>query len=193
MPANLSTQRGVSLVEVLVTMVIVAFGLLGLAAFQTKAQVGQVESYQRAQAAVLLQDMASRINGNANTADDYVTGTSAPLGIDDTADSDCAALASLAARDKCEWSAALKGASEIKGTAQVGGVQGARGCVVKVQAMNNAAGVCTPAVYQVTVAWQGLHPTKEPAQKCGTSTQYGGAAYRRAISTRVAVGLPACH
>ena len=51
---SLSYQRGVSLIEVLITMVVVAFGLLGLAAFQAKAQVGSIESYQRAQAAVLL-------------------------------------------------------------------------------------------------------------------------------------------
>jgi type IV pilus assembly protein PilV len=170
-------------------MVVVAFGLLGLAAFQAKAQVGSVESYQRAQAAVLLQDMQSRLAGNSAAAADYTTTT--PLGVGDTASTDCDALTSVSARDKCAWSQALKGASEVRGTAKVGAMQGARGCVTQLQAMNDALGVCTPAVYLVTVAWQGLHPTKAPAQTCGAN-QYGAETHRRALSARVAVGLPNC-
>jgi type IV pilus assembly protein PilV len=182
-------QRGTSLVEVLITMVVLAFGLLGLAAFQSKAQVGSVESYQRAQASVLLQDMQSRLLGNSADAASYVTTT--PLGADDTDATDCATLAAGAARDKCEWSQALKGASEQKGTSKIGAMQDARGCVAQLQAENTAAGVCTPAVYLVTVAWQGLHKTKPPAQACGKD-QYGDDSNRRALSVRVAVGLPSC-
>ncbi|HEX9172276.1 MAG TPA: prepilin-type N-terminal cleavage/methylation domain-containing protein [Telluria sp.] len=188
-PTFQPSQRGSSLVEVLVTMVVVAFGLLGLAAFQAKAQVGAVESYQRAQAAVLLQNMQSRLSGNSAAAEDYITTT--PLGVSDTASTDCETLLTVSARDKCEWSQALKGASELRGTAKAGAMQGARGCVSRLQAMNDALGVCTPAVYLVTVAWQGLHPTKAPAQTCGAD-QYGAETNRRAISARVAVGLPNC-
>jgi type IV pilus assembly protein PilV len=183
------TQRGVGLVEVLVTMVLVAFGLLGLAAFQSKAQVGQVESYQRAQAAVLLQDMTARIASNNAAAADYVTAT--PLGTGVT-DGTCSALTSQAARDKCEWSGILKGAGEVVGTAKVGAIQSARGCIQKVRSEDLSTGVCIPAVYLVTVAWQGLHATKEPSQTCG-SGQYGTDGYRRAISARVAVGLTGCY
>ena len=53
-------ERGLTLIEVLVTLVILVFGLLGIAAFQAKAQVGSIEAYQRAQAVVLLQDMRAR-------------------------------------------------------------------------------------------------------------------------------------
>lgn len=186
---TLQLQFGTSLVEVLVTMVVVAFGLLGLAAFQSKAQVGSIESYQRAQAAVLLQDMQSRLAGNSAAADGYVT-TSA-LGTSDTV-TDCSTAAAGSARDKCEWSQALKGAGEVKqGGGRVGAMQGARGCVARLQAMNDALGVCTPAVYLVTVAWQGMHPTKAPAQTCGAGL-YGPDTNRRALSVRVAVGLPNC-
>jgi type IV pilus assembly protein PilV len=184
-------QQGTSLVEVLVTMVVVAFGLLGIAAFQAKAQVGSIESYQRAQAAVLLQDMQARIVGNSANAASYVTTT--PLGTGAAQDVDCATLAAGAARDRCEWSRALSGAAETAtvGGAQLGAMQGARGCVAEVQAKNEATGVCTPAVYLVTVAWQGRHPTKAPAQACGKD-QYGDDTNRRALSVRVAVGLPNC-
>jgi type IV pilus assembly protein PilV len=189
MNARYTNQRGVSLVEVLVTMVIVAFGLLGLAAFQSKAQIGSVESYQRAQAAVLLQDMQARLTANMNDAANYVTDTA--LGTGNTTYSDCSALAAGSARDKCEWDAALKGASETTTAGNVGAIKNARGCIQRVQLENTKPGVCTPAVYMVTVAWQGLHVTKEPSQTCGAG-QYGGSGYRRAISARVAVGLRTC-
>lgn len=189
MNALLPRQRGVSLVEVLVTMVIVAFGLLGLAAFQSKAQIGSVESYQRAQAAVLLQDMQNRLTANMSTAASYITTTE--LGTDNTTYGDCSTLAVGAERDKCEWDAALKGASEQTTTANVGAIKNARGCIQLVQPENTKPGVCTPAVYLVTVAWQGLHVTKEPTQTCGAG-KYGGTGYRRAISARVAVGLRTC-
>jgi type IV pilus assembly protein PilV len=189
-PSLPARQRGVSLIEVLVTMVVLAFGLLGLAAFQTKAQVGSIESYQRAQAAVLLQDMQSRLSGNSANADSYVT--AAPLGTGDTLDADCAGAAAGSARDKCEWSAALKGAAEQRSGALSGAMQDARGCITRVRDKNEAAGVCTPAVYLVSVAWQGRHATRAPAQACGRG-QYGADdTSRRAISARVAVGLPTC-
>ncbi|MFC0254501.1 prepilin-type N-terminal cleavage/methylation domain-containing protein [Massilia consociata] len=183
-------ERGVSLVEVLVTVVVVAFGLLGLAAFQAKAHVGSIESYQRAQAAVLLQDMQARLAGNSGHAGDYVTG--APLGTGSELGQDCAAEPAGSARDLCEWSAALKGAAERRADGNnAGAMQDARGCVTQVRAMNDAPGVCIPAVYLVTVAWQGMHATRAPAQACGRD-QYGPDTHRRAVSVRVAVGLPGC-
>jgi type IV pilus assembly protein PilV len=182
-------QRGVSLIEVLVTMVVLAFGLLGLAAFQGKAQVGSIESYQRAQAAVLLQDMQSRLTGNSADADSYVT--TDPLGTDDTLNIDCSAEAAGSARDKCEWSAALKGAAEQRPGVLGGAMEGARGCVTRIQVKNEAAGVCRPAIYLVSVAWQGRHATRAPSQACGKG-KYGDDTNRRAISARVAVGLPSC-
>lgn len=183
-------QRGVSLIEVLITMVVVAFGLLGLAAFQAKAQVGSIESYQRAQASVLLQDMQSRITGNIANAADYVT--EAPLGTDDELDTDCSAAAAGAERDRCEWSAALKGAAEQRADGNhAGAMEGARGCVSELRTEDASPGVCTPAVYLVTVAWQGMHATRAPAQECGRDA-YGDDTNRRAVSVRVAVGLPGC-
>lgn len=181
--------RGVGLVEVLITMVVLAFGLLGLAAFQAKAHVGTIESYQRAQAAVLLQDMQARLSANSAQAGAYVT--EAPLGTGSTLATDCAAAAAGKDRDLCEWNLALKGAAEQRGGNNAGAMQGARGCVELVRAENDAVGVCTPAVYLVTVAWQGMHATKAPAQACGKD-QYGADTHRRTVSARVAIGLPGC-
>lgn len=182
-------ERGVGLLEVLITMVVLAFGLLGLAAFQVKAHVGTIESYQRAQAAVLLQDMQARLSGNGAQAGAYVT--EAPLGTGSTLETDCAAAAVGTQRDLCEWNLALQGAAEQRSGNNAGAMQGARGCVELVRAENQAAGVCSPAVYLVTVAWQGMHATKAPAQACGKD-QYGADTHRRTVSARVAVALPGC-
>lgn len=181
-------QRGTSLLEVLITMIILAFGLLGVAAFHAKAQVGTIESYQRAQAVVLLADMRARLTGNAANAADYAGAT---LGTGDSEPADCGAVAPRSARDRCEWSLELKGAAEQKGAVNVGAMQDARGCVSQVQAPDASAGVCIPGVYLLAVAWQGAHKTRAPALDCGKDL-YGDDGNRRAIATRVTIGLPSC-
>ena len=52
-----AAARGSSLVEIMVTLVILAFGLLGVAGLQTKVGVAEMESYQRAQALLALSQM----------------------------------------------------------------------------------------------------------------------------------------
>ena len=58
MPARL---RGFTMLEVLISLLLVVLGLLGLLGLQTQAQVAEFESYQRSQALVLVSDMAERI------------------------------------------------------------------------------------------------------------------------------------
>lgn len=190
-PARL--QRGTTLIEVLVTVVILAFGLLGIAAFQSKAQIGSIEAYQRAQAVVLLNDMVSRVTNNYNSTQSAHYVTSNPLGTGDTSATDCASKTVGYRRDHCEWSQALLGASERADgdTKNVGAMSGARGCVAQIQALNDTKGACTPGIYLVTVAWQGLHATRAPALACGKDL-YGPDTQRRAISARVTVGVPRC-
>lgn len=210
--------RGFTLLEVLITLIILAVGMLGLANLQSKIHVTEIESYQRAQAVLLLQDMSDRINSNRSEdalavyRNDTVMGTGY-----DYADVDACvnlelteagitvspppALQARAARDRCEWSEALRGASETRTsggvTTNVGAMIGARGCIEEVQAPDDAVGVCTPGVYRVSVAWQGLHKTIEPALGCGANL-YGPAAdpdrdkLRRVISTTITIGLPRC-
>jgi type IV pilus assembly protein PilV len=191
LPYSLSRQRGTSLVEVLVTVIVLAFGLLGIAALQAKAQVGNLESYQRAQAVVLLQDMRARTSSNGANAASYVTST--PLGTN-TSDDDCSGAADTAAKDKCEWGNELKGAAEVDtaSTNKVGAMIGARGCIEVLQAPNPAAGVCQPGIYRLTVAWQGMHPTKVSSLACGQNAYGSDDSFRRAIAVQVAVGLPNC-
>jgi len=171
------SQRGTSMIEVLVSLVIVCLGLLGLAGLQAHASLAEAESFQRAQAISLLQDMVDRINANRLQALTYVT--SSPLGTD-VAVADCSSLNGVA-RDKCEWSNSLLGAGETSsGGGKVGAMIGARGCVENIKAN-------MPREFLVSVVWQGVTPTKAPATTCGANL-YGDEKTRRSISTTIRIG-----
>src|SRR4051812_21945232 len=64
-------QSGVGLIEVLITLFVLLLGILGVAALVVQSQRAGVESYQRNQALLLLQDMVGRINANRNAANCY--------------------------------------------------------------------------------------------------------------------------
>lgn len=180
-----SVQQGVTLLEVLVTIVILSFGLLGLAGLQARAMTAEMESYQRGQAIVLLQDISDRITSNGANAASYVTASPEGTGATDAAD--CSTLGSRAAIDLCEWSKAIKGSSETKTSggvsSKVGAMIDGRGCV--------AAG-STANTYIITVVWQGTSATVAPSSSCGQNLytdSYGATndATRRAVSTTITV------
>jgi type IV pilus assembly protein PilV len=173
---NASRERGFSLIEVLVTIVILMVGLLGLAALQTNATVAEMEAYQRSQALVLAQDLADRISANKGKAAEYVMND---IGLTIV---DCAGKTG-SALDICEWGNQLAGASEVTaGGTKVGAMIGARGCVTSPSAN----------VYMVTVVWQGMtNIGTGPAVACGKD-KYGSGVkdgQRRAISQIVRVAL----
>ena len=161
----LSTYRnmGFSLVEVLVTIVILSIGLLGLAGLQARALNAQMESYQRSQALILLKDMADRIDANRANAADYMTAaTPRGTGFNGSAVQNCSSLTG-SGLDLCEWHNALLGAAETQGANKVGAMIGARGCVTQIAAAASGA----PGEYLVAVAWQGLNSTAAPTITCG--------------------------
>lgn len=65
-PTFVKTARGMSLVEVLVTVVLISVGLLGVAALQLSSLKGNQESYARSQAAMLAADILDRMRANQN-------------------------------------------------------------------------------------------------------------------------------
>lgn len=159
-----SRQQGTSLLEVLITIVILVIGLLGLAGLQSRLQVSEMESYQRAQALILLDDMASRITANRTNASSYVTGIASPLGEGMTCPT---ASSSQQEIDTTEWCNALKGAAETSSGSNVGAMVGGRGCVEFLGS----------GQYMVTVAWQGLTPIATPPVSVGCGKDlYNGAA-----------------
>lgn len=184
-----AAQRGAALLEVLVAILITAFGLLALAGLQTRMNAAMMESYQRAQALTLLEDMTQRMQANQNQDVAYIA---VSLGTDDAAPADCSGLGTRALIDRCEWSNALKGAAETVGGANTGAMLGARGCIEQLQVASTAAGACRPAIYRISVAWQGLNATVAPAVACGVNLYGPDDSLRKAVSARVTVPLPAC-
>ena len=61
-------QRGVGLIEVLVSVLILGVGLLGLAGLQAQSLRFNNEAYFRTQATLLAMDMADRLRANFETA-----------------------------------------------------------------------------------------------------------------------------
>lgn len=188
---GMAKLRGFSMIEVLITLVIVAFGLLALINLQIKMHMTEVESYQRSQAVVLLQDMANRIQLNPANAASYVTANDSWIGV--TGGTDCADYPDgLVETDMCAWETLLQGAAiEQGGGEQVGAMIGARGCVEQIQSRDPTDGVCRPGIYRVSVVWQGLVESAEPAQACGADS-FGDEGHRRAISVLVSLGVPGC-
>ena len=178
-------QDGTTLIEVLVSMLILTFGLLGMAGLQTRAQAVEFEAYQRAQAVLAVAGMTERISGNRSQAAQYVSATT--VGAGDFQPATCAQLTDTVKRDLCEWSHELKGSSE-----NLAAATGARGCITQIQAPVTSDGTCKAAVYLVTVAWQGMSRSAIPSLSCGAGMFGADDAYRRAISAEVSVGVPAC-
>lgn len=167
--------RGFTLLEVLIAIVVFAFGVLGLARLQMKTSLASTEAVQRAQAIQLVQDMVDRINSNRRNAEAYVR--SAELEATGAAE-DCSTLANRPERDVCEWTNLLRGVAAADGETQLGSVLAARGCIGQ---LTDASGTAIERSYVVAVAWQGMVPTAAPTNGCGAG-QFDAESKRRVHS-----------
>ncbi|MDP1527389.1 MAG: type IV pilus modification protein PilV [Rhodocyclaceae bacterium] len=181
-------QTGATMIEVLVTILIISAGLLGMAGMQARSHSFEFESYQRAQALIILQDIVSKMNANATYLDvdltttidnlaNYVT-TGVGSGISDA--SDCYGSSMTRAQsDLCEWSKSLKGAAELSGSQNAGAMINGHGCIAQVSGTTS---------YLVSVVWQGMSDTVPPVTDCGNSTSlYPSENRRRAVTAVVAI------
>ena len=194
-PARLG---GFSMIEVLVSLLIIVFGLLGLAGLQVRIQQAEFESYQRAQAIVLLQDMVDRIHMHRVTATCFrfttnTTNGSPFLGAGSGNAPTCSASSAnnnlMATQALDEWKDLLRGAAEDLGGDKVGAMAGARGCVSYDPATElidpvTAAAVPNTGLYQVAISWQGSNDTFAPTVNCGNDNAlYVSETRRRVVST----------
>lgn len=170
--------RGYTLIEVLVALLVLAFGTLALARMLARAGDAELEAVQRTQAMTLAQDMVDRINLNRVRAADYL-GTYVP----GQAPEECAVDADSSVdpektvvRDRCQWTNLLQGAAVVDGGRSIGAPIAARGCITSP----------APNVYLVAVAWQGIVPTAPPPSDCGLDT-FDREANRRVFSTVVQI------
>ena len=166
-------ERGFTLVEVMIAMFVLGFGLLALARVLARASSAELEAIQRDQAMAIAQDFVDRVNLNRRNATAYV-GDYVPSGpVEDCTD---AAFNTQALRDQCALRNLLRGASTYEGTKTIGAPFAARACVTSPAAN----------VYVIAVAWQGVVPTAAPDSACGEG-EFDQEANRRVYSTVVQI------
>jgi type IV pilus assembly protein PilV len=153
-------QRGLTLIELMVTVIILAVGLLGMAGLQSRLQQSEVEAYQRSQALLLLNDMANRLATNRAKAITYETSLDG-IGVGSTCETGTATQQQV---DAGQWCNALQGAAEMEGTSKLGAMIGGRGCVE----------VLGGGSYRISVAWQGLAPLSVPTNSACGAGKYNG-------------------
>jgi len=182
--------RGYALVETMVTIVVIAFGLLGVAGLMSRSFVTESEATQRTQAALLLQDMVTRIEANRANAAQYVTGDNGITGFEVVNNTKsvvaCDPAAPLADRDRCDWGRLIAGIDEQVDGRAASLLPGAIGCIYELDAFNR--------VYAMSVAWQGASTGAEPIvdnnfapTNCGRNL-YGTEAQRRLVTTLLRIG-----
>jgi type IV pilus assembly protein PilV len=176
--ARVSKHRvlGFTMIEILVALLIVLISIMGVAALLMRTIQQEVEASQRIEALVLLQDMVDRINSNRQVADCYSDGDDGvTLGTAGTLPQQCNGRADV---DLETWHNALLGASTQEGSANVGAMIGARGCIDRI----------ADRTYRVTVAWQGLAETFAQANNDCGQDQYGDERLRRVVTAVVRIG-----
>jgi type IV pilus assembly protein PilV len=94
-------QQGSSLIEVMVALFVLAIGLLGVLAMQSKSMQFNQSAHTYSQAVYLANDMAERIRTNVTSAASY-TGNAPGNAPKDCAASECTS-AELAAWDLFRW------------------------------------------------------------------------------------------
>jgi type IV pilus assembly protein PilV len=192
------SQRGMSLIEVLVSLVILSLGVLAVVALQLVSTRNNADAGQRTIASQLAYSLLERMRSNSTTASlgNYLTGSS-PLGrgsMGATASKPCVTgttcnSVELSDYDMWSWEQSLDGAS-----AQAAGVN-AGGLVQPTACIEGPTGG-GPGLYTVTIVWRGtVQLPDNTAVTCGQDPQPSGPdlyskgtadnTYRRTVSLKV--------
>ncbi len=178
-----TAQRGFSLIEMLVALVVFSVGLLAIAGLQTMSKQANFEALQRTMASQiaygLLEDM--RVNGDAiNTyvgAGELGNGSRGGEPAPNCSGGSICSAAQKAAHDLWFWEQVLDGNQEMSGNAGAGGLVMPTLCIG-----GPAAGGA--GIYSVTVAWRGTASMNNAnASACGSAGgNYGnGNEFRRIL------------
>ena len=187
-PTNAAPAAGgYSMLEVLVSMAVLAVGLLGLAGLQTRVSVAEMESYQRTHALVLAQNMADRIAANATAVRADINNGSAlanyvtVLNSTDVGGEAQTCTGTGAALDLCEWGNQIVGTNEKSASNQsIGTLSNGRGCIRQPDGSD-------PYLFLVAISWQGRISSSAPPSQvdCGSGSGSGAAGYTAATKRRV--------
>ena len=175
--AGVRRQRGMTLIEIMITMTILSVGLLGVAGLQAMAKRASHQAYQRTVATQLIDGLIERVRANPTAAASYHTGTSAPLGEGSKGDNAPSPSCSndnsctdtqLAAHDLWSWEQAIDGAAITQvidnSSIRAGGLINPRGCVV----FTADAGKTNTGQMSVILGWHGLTNISDAVEAGGT-------------------------
>lgn len=171
-----SKSKGFSLIEVMVSLVILLIGLIGIFNLHIVAKKGSFESFQQTQATYFAHDIISRMRLNISQLATYggtYTGSSiASAKSCDVAVGvvDLCSTVETRAWDLFQWERALAGENEMSGGVggtKVGGLDTPTACI-EVNGMN----------VLVVITWKGIRKTSDGAatnantfvKGCGSST-----------------------
>ncbi len=167
-------QRGFSLLELLVALVVFSIGFLAVAGLQTVAKQANYEGVQRTSAAQIAQGLLEDIRMNGDAADIYRTaGVIGNGSIGNEPAPNCRTgaecnSAQKAAHDLWFWEQMLDGNLETNAGAGTGGLMLASLCI-------DGPAVGGAGIYRVTIAWRGTASiTNAVNNPCGAATgNYG--------------------
>ncbi|WP_076407821.1 type IV pilus modification protein PilV [Shewanella sp. UCD-KL12] len=169
-----SRQNGFSLIEVLVSLVILVIGLIGVFNLHIVAKRGSFESFQQTQASFFAIDIINRMKLNrgqlAGYAGTYAGNLSLPSQSCDVSiggNAICTSTETLQ-WDLYNWEQLLNGAGETKATRSIGGLDTPTACIQ----VSGAGDVV------VAITWRGIREVSDGAagadefvKSCGTSNK----------------------
>ena len=154
-------QGGFTIIEVVVTFLIITIGLMGFMSLQISTMNNAVESIQRAQVMNLLESMTARMRVNADGAyrGEYVDSS---INLGKIPMVGCRNLATIAKRDLCEFNNELNSGNDY--TIGNHAPAGSLGCIKELP--NNQSD--RYRAYRIEVVWpgQGVGVTSTPLD-CG--------------------------
>lgn len=181
-------QRGFTLIESLIALLVISVGLLSVAGLQLLSKRSNYDAAQRTTAAHLAYDLLERMRNNPAGLINYIpAGT---LGGNVLGDGPAVMCTNsgvscdpeeLAAFDLWQWEDLLDGALETAGGEAAGGLVSPTACIT-------GPGFGGNGVYTVAIAWRGLTDSANPGDvdDCGEGlARYGDDdSYRRVLVVR---------
>ena len=173
-------SRGFTLLEVMLTVVIISFGLLGLGGLHVQSKQSNLIGVQRSVASQLAHDLFERMRSNPAALGSYVPSDSARVlsgAVVSEPSPNCASVATLcdpiqlAAHDLWDWERRLGGAlTTDANSSPVGELLSPTACIGRPAGGGSGT-------YTIAIAWRSTKPVGDPsidassvADACGADT-----------------------
>lgn len=171
-----SRQRGNSMMEVLVSLVVLSFGSLGVAGLQATSKRANHEAKQQLTATFLANDIIEKMRNNPAALATYAGAAVGGNTISTEPSPNCTSAnpctaTQMAAHDRWLWEQALDGVAIKQGSTKAGGLLQPKGCVSN-----------TNGQVRVVLAWYGAESLSDTGAASGGVSTCGAAGdHRRQI------------